>query len=157
MKVRSLICTKTALNLLLVLLLLVVAGETSQAKTEQDYKNEALSTMNASFGAFTANGYTPRESYTYDLVNQGADTYSRQYFYKGNEYAIYAAGDNRVKDIDLYLEDDEGNIIAQDITPKAFAMVVFTPQYSGTYFVIMRNYDCTPYQNAWLVATYAFR
>jgi hypothetical protein len=56
---------------------------------------------------------------------------------KGVQYAIVGGGDDGVKDLDLHVYNDNGDVVAQDVDADAFPVVTFTPRKSGYYIIRM--------------------
>lgn len=56
----------------------------------------------------------------------------------GTEYAFIGGGDDDVKDMDIYLTDADGDIVAKDTENDSNPVVVFTPKEDGKYKVVMK-------------------
>jgi len=56
----------------------------------------------------------------------------------GTEYAFLAGGDDDVKDLDLYVYDADGDVVAKDEAKDSNPVVVFTPKESGKFKVVMK-------------------
>jgi hypothetical protein len=56
----------------------------------------------------------------------------------GVEYAFLGGGDDDVKDLDLYLEDNDGNVVAKDDATDSNPVVVYTPKEDGKYRIVMK-------------------
>jgi hypothetical protein len=56
-------------------------------------------------------------------------------FYRGNTYALVAAGDSRVRDADIKVYDENWNLIDSDTDASAVAVVQFTPKWTGAFHV----------------------
>jgi hypothetical protein len=56
-------------------------------------------------------------------------------FYRGNAYALVAAGDSRVRDADIKVYDENWNLIDSDTDASAVAVVQFTPRWTGAFHV----------------------
>src|SRR5262249_54002903 len=54
------------------------------------------------------------------------------------EYAFLGGGDDDTKDLDIYVEDDDGDVVAKDEANDANPVVVFTPKEDGKYRVKMK-------------------
>ena len=57
--------------------------------------------------------------------------------YKGNEYQIRTCGDEKVKNLDLYLYDINGNVVKHDETVDREPMIGFKPEATGTYYIVV--------------------
>jgi hypothetical protein len=51
----------------------------------------------------------------------------------GQQYAFLATGDLDAEDVDLFILDKNGNVLAQDVRPNREAAVEFKPAVSGRY------------------------
>lgn len=56
----------------------------------------------------------------------------------GRTYAILGGGDDDVEDLDLYLKDSDGDIVARDVDKDANPVIVFKPEEDGRYRVVMK-------------------
>lgn len=59
----------------------------------------------------------------------------------GTEYAFIGGGDDDVQDMDLYLLDADGDVVAKDDAKDSNPVVVFTPKEDGKYKVVMKLVD----------------
>lgn len=66
--------------------------------------------------------------------------YSTQ-FYKGNKYFIAAIGCDDATDLDIYLYDENGNLIDKDSSTDARPVVHVQPKWSGKFYVKVKMYD----------------
>ena len=57
--------------------------------------------------------------------------------YKGNEYRIEACGDSAVQNVDVLLYDTNGNVIKRDETEDKTPRFEFTPEETGSYYVVV--------------------
>lgn len=56
----------------------------------------------------------------------------------GTEYAFLGGGDDDTKDLDIYVEDNDGNVVAKDDATDSNPVVVFTPKEDGKFRVIVK-------------------
>ncbi len=69
-------------------------------------------------------------------------SYSRMTkLYAGNEYIIIAAGDSRVRDLDIYLYNGRGRRVARDILTDSKPIVRYSPRQTGYYRVKVKMYS----------------
>ena len=68
----------------------------------------------------------------------------------GEEYLFYAVCDQDCGDVDLFLYDPSGSLVATDSSvqahtdfPTANAEIEYEPTSSGTYRLEVKIYDCT--------------
>jgi hypothetical protein len=57
--------------------------------------------------------------------------------FKGNQYRIATCGDKDVVNLDVFLYDQSGAVIARDSTSDRQPMVEFTPPQTGSYYVVL--------------------
>ena len=72
------------------------------------------------------------------LVVEGKQVTTRIPLKGGTEYALIGGGDDDVKDMDIYLEDPDGNVVAKDDATDSNPVVVYTPKEDGKYKVVMK-------------------
>lgn len=94
-------------------------------------------------------GYTISKD-IYGDIAQGETVYYWKTFYANNTYAIYGfSEDDNVNDLDLEVQYDDGTTYVSDSKSDALPVVVFTPGYTRTMKVILKNYDSdTPYDES---------
>jgi hypothetical protein len=68
-------------------------------------------------------------------MNPGYYNQVNRTFYAGNSYALVAAGDSRVSDVDLKVYDENWNLIDSDDDSSSVAIVTFTPRWTGVFHV----------------------
>lgn len=56
----------------------------------------------------------------------------------GESYAFLGGGDDDTKDLDLYVQDANGKIVARDVDKDATPVVEFTPKEAGQYQVVLK-------------------
>jgi len=61
--------------------------------------------------------------------------------YKGNEYRIEACGDGSVKNVDVLLYDTNGNVIKRDESDDKTPRFEFTPEETGSFYVVVYMRD----------------
>lgn len=130
---------------LLALALLLVVPAASTAKGEWapgSYLNQALVRVMAS-----TRKVTEKTKYGLDDAStcfigaylvEGKSVTSRIPLKGGTEYAFMGGGDDDTKDLDIYVEDNDGDVVAKDDAADANPVVVFTPKEDGKYRVVMK-------------------
>jgi hypothetical protein len=63
-------------------------------------------------------------------------------FREGWEYRIVAFCDEDCRDIDLYLEDENGNEIDSDVSTNDVPVIECDPAWSGEFQIRVRMYEC---------------
>lgn len=86
-------------------------------------------------------GYTVRDDLAVDYLAEGASTVLTTTLYTGNHYVLVAGGDSRTRDIDVFVYDENNNLVAQDDGASDVAFVEVTPRWTGTYYVKVHLYD----------------
>lgn len=86
-------------------------------------------------------GRTSGAGRTYDTV-YGRDTYSIR-FTGGRRAEVTVVGDG--DDVDLYVYDENGNLIGKDTRSGTVARVSWTPRWTGNFRVVVVNADNVSY------------
>ncbi|MBN2893578.1 MAG: hypothetical protein JXL97_17025 [Bacteroidales bacterium] len=89
------------------------------------------------------------ESYGYELstsqyayISEGNTAYHYKTFYEGNDYAIIGfPEDNGVNDIDLYLYDGDGTLLAEGSSEDNYEILEYTPYSTREMKIVIENYD----------------
>jgi len=74
---------------------------------------------------------------TSTTIGQGATKNYLVTLYKGNEYQIRTCGDDKVKNLDLYLYDVNGNVVKHDETTDREPTLAFKPDATATYYIVV--------------------
>ena len=61
--------------------------------------------------------------------------------YKGNEYRIETCGDEDVRNVDVLLYDTQGNVVKRDDTIDREPKLEFSPEETGTYYIVLYQRD----------------
>jgi hypothetical protein len=85
-------------------------------------------------------GYRLRNDDSDRLVQGQVASYTVT-FSRGVSYVIFACGDRRAYDLDIYLYDEEGNLIDRDRATDNQPVVTVTPAWTGQFTVRVRNYE----------------
>lgn len=80
---------------------------------------------------------------TSTTLGQGATRNYLVTLYKGNEYQIRTCGDELVKNLDVYLYDLNGKVIAQDTTTDREPMFGYKPEATGTFYIVVHARELT--------------
>jgi hypothetical protein len=59
--------------------------------------------------------------------------------YEGNEYRIRTCADDGIRNLDVLLYDNRGNVIARDSTTDREPEIAFKPPATGTFYIVMYN------------------
>lgn len=86
--------------------------------------------------------YTESHNIKYDSMREGGrESYSVR-LDRGLSYKIYGDCDTDCHDMDLYLYDDRGRIVARDEEDDDSPILNYTPRYSGKYELVARIPRC---------------
>jgi dipeptidyl aminopeptidase/acylaminoacyl peptidase len=109
----------------------------------QDYAEQVWSQLQEAYhGVLQDENYALR-NYILGSMNQGATDRWTFWFDQANEYSITGACDEDCPDLDIVIEDANGNVVASDEASDDFPVVFFSPGGSGNYTVNVRMYTCT--------------
>src|SRR6266545_5144398 len=112
------------------------APATAQGKATSEFFAEALVPMVKVVDAATKGlgyGYNEGTSILGAWVKSGGTVDMELPLNGGQQYAFLATGDLDAQDIDLFILDKNGNVLAQDIRPNPEAAVEFKPPVNGRY------------------------
>ena len=85
--------------------------------------------------AFTELGIQERSTFSYGTLYQGQNSVFSKTFYRSNTYVLGVAGDDDAKDIDIYVYDQNGNLVAKNNANDQVAVVKFYARYTGIYYI----------------------
>jgi hypothetical protein len=86
----------------------------------------------------------------YGYIAQGETVYYYKTFYANTTYAIYGfSEDDNVNDLDIQVQYSDGTTYMNDSGSDNEPIVVFTPSYTRTMKVVLKNYSSdTPYNES---------
>ncbi len=87
----------------------------------------------------------PHQTHTY--LRRGGYAIFRTTLYWGNHYIIMAAGDSTVSDLDVFLYDQNRNLIDRDRDPDAKPIVQVIPRWSGLFYIKVKMYSGSGYSH----------
>jgi hypothetical protein len=79
-----------------------------------------------------------------DQLREGESKRYQPVLYRGTRYAFFGAGDQSIKDLDIYVYDASGNLLAHDDDNSDTAVTVFAPRSTGQFQVIVKNFRGDP-------------
>lgn len=80
-------------------------------------------------------------------LNAGEEAHYDAVFEEGVEYSIYVEPTNPIADLDLYIVDENENLVAQDEDEDADALCTVSPLWTGSFTVVVRcDSGSTEYQ-----------
>jgi hypothetical protein len=65
-------------------------------------------------------------------------------FEGGVKYAVIGGGDNRTKNLDVFILDEDGKVVVQDVLEDNIPVVEFTPPRNAKYTIKMVMHDGAP-------------
>ncbi len=78
----------------------------------------------------------------YAYISEGNTAYHYKTFYEGNDYVIVGfPEDDNIYDIDLYLYDGDGTLLAEGSSEEDFEIIEYTPYSSREMKVVIKNYE----------------
>jgi hypothetical protein len=85
-------------------------------------------------------GYTVLSNEDTDVLASGRFRDYTVVLQAGVSYCIFAAGDQRIEDLDIFLYDENSNIIDRDTSRDAIPSVSVTPAWTGRFTLRIKNY-----------------
>lgn len=108
------------------------------------------------FDVLRDKGWNVRDSFSMGFLERGESTLIRTTLQSGNTYKICAAGCEDAHDVDVFVYDENGNLIGSDDDTSPLAVATVTPKWTGTFYIKVRMYDSTP-AGAHFIVQYAFQ
>ena len=107
----------------------------------QSYARTVWDQLDRAYTRVSSNGYVTR-NYILGRLDQGdTDTWTLT-LYGGNDYKVVGACDGDCRDVDLFVENDNGKSIASDESRDDTPIVDFHVPDNGEYKVKVKMYDC---------------
>jgi hypothetical protein len=89
-------------------------------------------------------GYVNGICFLSAFLHTGREAKFYREFEAGVPYLLAGGGDNGTKDLDLYIIDQDGQVVAKDELTDNFPVVRFTPTRSARYIIRMVMHDAGP-------------
>jgi len=86
--------------------------------------------------------YQPTHEPIIDELNDNEVDYHYLSLEEGVEYGIVAVCDQDCTDVDLWLYDENNNLIDEDTDTDDYPLVTVSPQWTGDFKVKVKMYDC---------------
>ncbi len=108
-----------------------------------------ITSLNAQKIGAELKAYLRKEGYSisteqYAYLSKGGKAGHTKKFYDGTDYAIIAySEESGVKDIDIYLYDEDGSLLVKDTDSKKIAIVTYSPYTTREMRAVIKNYDCS--------------
>ena len=75
-----------------------------------------------------------------DVISEGQFKRYDLVLNRGVRYAFFAAGDENIGDLDIYIYDLDGNLLAHDDDDDDTPVAVIAPRWTGLFQVYVKNY-----------------
>ncbi|MEO0157677.1 MAG: hypothetical protein ABIM59_03010 [candidate division WOR-3 bacterium] len=142
--------------------LLIGAGLMAPASlmaVTSDQVADVLSLLIATVATMEDNGFRTAHMEADNLIKGQHTSYSfTRTLYGGNTYVITAIGGEGIEDLDIYLYDSGGNLVAKDSEVSAVAMVSVEPKRESTYTIKVVPYKWTSgYADAFFAVVIGFK
>ena len=89
-------------------------------------------------------GATGGPKFVNDTVVLGNSTDYYTVYFRGNEFARVVMKGEGSSDLDCYLYDQNGNLVAQDLNSEDFCELKFAPRWTGPFVIYVRNLGDNP-------------
>ena len=113
----------------------------STASYAQSYAETVWSQIQDHYEDMSDYDYSVK-NYIVGMIEEDDETSWTMYFSSNYEYYLAGFCDEDCDDLDLYLYDDDGNIIESDTEEDDFPIITFSPSKSGRYKVEVSMYSC---------------
>ncbi len=107
----------------------------------------SIASLHAQHVGSELRAYLRKEGYSisteqYAYLSKGEKAGHTKTFYDGTQYAIVAYSENSdVKDVDIYLYDEDGSLLVKDTDSDTFAIISYTPYTTREMRAVIKNYD----------------
>jgi hypothetical protein len=88
------------------------------------------------------------------MLEPGKEIESSFRLRKGQKYGFVAVGDNNATDVDVRIQDQNGEVIATDEDDDASAYIPYTAEADGIYDVVVTMYGCESSECSYALGTY---
>ena len=126
----------------LVLALLTWSGFATPAQAQTEYESQVRFQLDLVKTFAQSVGWQQTHNYRIEALEDDADDYYTAEMDAGWEYRIVAFCDNDCTDIDLYLEDENGNEIDSDVSTNDVPIIECRPSWTGQFQIRVRMYEC---------------
>lgn len=85
-------------------------------------------------------GFTTLRNEDSDVLAPGQVMQYTVTLYKRVTYVLFAAGDDSISDLDVYLYDENNNLIDRDTSSDNIPIVSVTPKWTGSFRLLVKNF-----------------
>ncbi len=129
----------------LTFLTVIVVPFALSAQTDAEYLKQALvATFTKSELVNTLYDYEYRSGLCSvgAFIEEDGSASFNLYLSSSEDYVFIGAGDDDVEDLDIYVYDEDGDVVAKDIEDDEYPLVNFSPSYSGVYTIKLKLVSC---------------
>ena len=109
----------------------------------QDYADQVWTQLQGAYEMYVEFEDFYLKNYIIGALNSGSTDSWTFSLDGGTGYAITGACDEDCTDLDIVVEDANGNVVARDEADDDYPIVEFTANRSGSYTVNVKMYTCT--------------
>jgi hypothetical protein len=113
------------------------------AQSADEYREVVKQQLVYIQGAMADEGYQRTHDYTYGELDANAEETVSFDLNEGTSYLAVGVCDQDCSDIDLYLLDENGNVVAEDQGGEDHAVVEVTPAWTGSFTLRVKMYECS--------------
>jgi hypothetical protein len=103
---------------------------------------EAETCLRTKVWAGYTDGWGVRTMATATLVQDDTSSFLVT-LYRGNEYQIQTCGDEGIKNLDVYLYDLDGKLVARDSSADREPSIATRPEATSTFYVVLHARELT--------------
>ena len=103
-------------------------------------RDNAIAKAAGMFLGLSSRGFDTIRSEDSDRLSPGQSMKYTVTLYAGVTYVLFAAGDASIRDLDIYLYDENGNLISKDTQTDRYPVVTVTPRWTGPFRMYVKNH-----------------
>ncbi len=127
----------------LVLALFAWTGLATPAHAQTDWEGQVRFQLDLVKTFAASVGWEQTHEYRIEALQDDESDFYTADMDDGWEYRIVAFCDEDCSDIDLYLEDENGNEIDSDVSTDDVPIIECRPAWSGRFQIRVRMYECS--------------
>jgi len=146
---------KTKIQTLVILIAFLAGGGFLSPQFAAASQESARRNAYAVFMLLNLADWDVRELYNGALLRRGQSVRFETTLWEGYSYKVVAAGCDDAYDVDIDVYDQNGNLIDGDNDSSNVAVADVTPQWTGTFYIVVTLYD-SKYNGAHVFVEYAY-
>jgi len=91
-----------------------------------------------------------------DTVKKGKSFRYKVQMYAGTTYAIVAVGDETVQDLDIYIYDENMNVVGRDSDSSSSAVTTIIPRWTGYFYIKVELFKGKD-KDGWVASVLAYK